>query len=136
MSQTTVRPFLMFQGGKAGEAIAFWLGLFPDGAVEEAVRYGPGQYGPEGTILWARFRLGDQSVMCSDSPVAHAFDFTASFSFFVECADEATLDRLFAALSDGGQVMMPPGDYGFAEKFAWTADRFGVSWQLSVGLKR
>lgn len=136
MATTSVRPFLMFQGGKADEAIGFWMSLFPDGAVEEVVRYGPGEAGPEDSIMWGRFRLAGQSVMVSDSPVPHKFGFTPSFSFYVECADEAELDRLFAALSDGGQVMMAPGDYGFAEKFAWVGDRFGVSWQLSLGLKR
>lgn len=136
MGVTTVRPFLMFQGGKADEAIRFWMGLFADAAIEEMVRYGPGEAGPEDTVMWARVRLAGQSVMCSDSPVPHKFGFTPSFSFYVDCADEAELDRLFAALGEGGQVMMAPGDYGFAAKFAWVSDRFGVSWQLSLGLKR
>lgn len=136
MTTTTVRPFLMFQGGRCEEAIRFWMSLFPDAAVEEMVRYGPGEAGPEDTVMWARFRLAGQSVMCSDSPVPHAFGFTPSFSFYVEVESAAELDRLYAALSDHGQVMMGPGDYGFAEKFAWVSDRFGVSWQLSYGLRR
>ena len=51
---------------------------------------------------------------------------------FVECADEAELGRALAALSDGGAVLMPPGDYGFGRKFAWVSERFGVSWQLNL----
>jgi len=27
--------------------------------------------------------------------------------------------------------MMPLGEYAFAARYAWLADRFGVSWQLS-----
>jgi uncharacterized glyoxalase superfamily protein PhnB len=40
------------------------------------------------------------------------------------------LDRVFVALSEGGRVLMPPDNYGFSERFTWTGDRFGVSWQL------
>ena len=61
-----------------------------------------------------------------------AFTFTPAISLFVECEDEAELDTAFARLSDGGAALMPPGDYGFSRKFAWLADRFGVSWQLNL----
>jgi predicted 3-demethylubiquinone-9 3-methyltransferase (glyoxalase superfamily) len=52
-------------------------------------------------------------------------------SLFLECDSEAELDRLFAAFSEGGQTLMPLGDYGFSKKFGWCNDRFGVSWQLN-----
>lgn len=128
---TQVRPFLMFQG-QAEEAMTFYAAQFPDGAIEEIVRYGAGEAGPEGTVKTARFTVGGQTVLCIDSPVAHAFTFTPSFSLFVTCASEAELDRLFGALSQGGAVMMPPASYGFSSKFAWISDRFGVSWQLNL----
>jgi predicted 3-demethylubiquinone-9 3-methyltransferase (glyoxalase superfamily) len=71
-------------------------------------------------------------VLASDSPVKHAFDFTPSLSFFVDCTSDEEQRRLFAELSDGGAVMMPLDDYGFSKRFAWVADRFGVSWQLNL----
>ena len=45
---------------------------------------------------------------------------------------EAELDRMFAALSEGGQTLMPLGNYGFSKKFGWCNDRFGVSWQITL----
>ncbi|MEP9355125.1 VOC family protein [Xanthobacter sp. KR7-65] len=126
-----VTPFLMFEG-RAQEAMSLYASLFADGVVEDVVRYGPGEPGPEGSVKTARFSLGGQHFMCIDSPMAHGFTFTPSFSLFVTCADEGELDRLFAALGEGGAVLMPPGAYGFSRKFAWVSDRFGVSWQLNL----
>jgi predicted 3-demethylubiquinone-9 3-methyltransferase (glyoxalase superfamily) len=64
--------------------------------------------------------------------VKHAFGFTPAVSLFVECASEAELDAAFASLSPGGKVLMPPGNYGFSDKFAWLDDRWGLSWQLNA----
>lgn len=119
----------------AEKALTFYCGLFSNAKVENIDRYGPGEHGPEGSVRRAIFNLGNQRVMCIDSPGKHAFTFTPSFSFFVDCDDASEFQKLFDNLSDGGQVMMPPDDYGFSEKFAWTSDRFGVSWQINLPRK-
>ena len=80
----------------------------------------------------ADFTVAGQAVICFDSPVKHAFTFTPAVSLFIDCADEPEVDRLFAALSEGGNVMMELADYGFSRKFGWVADRFGVSWQINL----
>jgi len=137
MSSTTpskVTPFLMFTG-RAEEALDRYVELFDDAEVLSLQRYGPEGPGAEGTILHARLRVGDQVLMVFDSPPVHAFDFTPSLSLFVTCESEAEIDRLYAGLSEGGFVMMALSkEHGFAAKYAWLSDRFGVSWQLSLGL--
>ena len=80
----------------------------------------------------ATFRLGDQQVICIDSPAPQAFSFTPSFSFFVDCDSAAQLDMLMAELGADGEVLMEAGDYGFSQRFGWIADRFGVTWQFNV----
>jgi predicted 3-demethylubiquinone-9 3-methyltransferase (glyoxalase superfamily) len=126
-----VTPFLMFEG-RAEEAMRFYISLFADGQVVSIARYGPGQPGTEGSVMHAVFTIAGQRVMCIDSAVKHAFTFTPAFSLFVDCESEEELERTFAALSDGGTVMMPLGDYGFSRRFGWCGDRFGVSWQLNL----
>ena len=128
---TSVTPFLMFEGN-AEEALNFYVSLLPDSRVVSITRYGPGEAGREGTVRQAVFSLAGQRIMCIDSPIKHNFTFTPATSMFVDCATENQLDELFAKLSDGGQVMMPLGQYDFSRKFAWIADRFGVSWQLNL----
>ena len=39
-------------------------------------------------------------------------------------------DRVWERLSDGGEILMPLGKYGFSARYGWVQDRYGVSWQL------
>jgi predicted 3-demethylubiquinone-9 3-methyltransferase (glyoxalase superfamily) len=63
--------------------------------------------------------------------VKHSFTFTPAVSLFVRCDSEEEVSRLCSALAEGGNVLMPVGNYGFSRRFAWVNDRFGVSWQLN-----
>ena len=74
-------------------------------------------------MLKALFRLGDQSVHCIDSHVRHA-SISPRRSPSSSTASNAQIERLAEALSDGGKALMPLGDYGFSQRFAWLADRF------------
>lgn len=128
-----VTPFLMFQGGKAEEAMNYYTSLIEDAQITSIARYGannPG--GDEGTVMQATFTLKGQEFMCIDSNLKHQFDFTPSFSIFLTCSTEEELDTLYEELLKDGQALMPIGDYGFSKKFGWVNDRFGVSWQLTL----
>ncbi|RHW17934.1 VOC family protein [Sphingomonas gilva] len=130
---TKATPFLMFQHGKAEAALDFYVATVPGSRIVSIERFGPDGPGPEGTVLRAHVEIAGQEVMAHDSFITHGFDFTPSFSFFVDCADMDEVERLFAALSEGGAVLMPLDNYGWSERFGWVSDRFGVSWQLSLG---
>lgn len=127
----SIKPFLMFQG-EAEAAMNLYVSLFPDAEIVSIVRYGPGEAGREGSVMKATFSIAGQTVMCIDSPVKHEFSFTPAFSFFVDCSSQEELGKLVSTLSEGGGVLMPPGDYGFSRRFAWVNDRYGVSWQLNL----
>lgn len=129
---TTASPFFMFQGGVAQAALDLYLATFPESRMVRIERYASAEPGPEGTIKVAVFTLCGREFMCSDSPIRHDFSFTPSSSTFVEFDSVEELERVFAALSEGGQVLMPLDDYGFSPCFGWVNDRFGVSWQLSL----
>lgn len=126
-----IATMLMFLG-QAEEAIEFYTSVFDDSGIEFVQRYGPDYPGPEGQVVHARFRLGGQTLLAMDSAVPQSFTFTPSTSFFVTCADEAEIDRLHAALVEGGSTMMALDRYPFASKYTWIQDRFGVSWQLML----
>ena len=130
-SSQKITTFLMFEG-EAEEAMTFYVSLFEDAEIVNITRHGAEGPGPEGTVQHATFSLAGQQYMCIDSPAHHGFTFTPAISLFVQCEDEAELDRLYAALAEGGAALMPLGDYGFSRKFGWVNDRFGVSWQLNL----
>jgi predicted 3-demethylubiquinone-9 3-methyltransferase (glyoxalase superfamily) len=125
-----IRPFLMFEG-KAEEAMNFYVSLFPGSEITELARYGPDEAGAEASVKLAAFTIGGENVLCTDSFVHHGFTFTPAISFFVSCESDEEVRPLAAALSEGGSVFMPVGEYGFSRLFAWVSDRFGVSWQLN-----
>lgn len=131
MNQKIV-PYLTFQKEDAEEAMNFYIELFDNSKVVEVLRWGKEGPGKEGTIMHATFSLNGILYMCSDSPPIHEWDFSPAVSNYVECKSEAELEQLFAKLAENGQVMMPMDNYGFSQKFAWVADKFGVSWQLNL----
>jgi len=126
--------FLMFSGD-AEEAMTFYTGIFANSSIVNIKRYKAGEPGKEGSVMHATFSLNGQEFMCIDSAVTHAFTFTPAISIYVSFDNEAELDKVFDVLAKGGKVMMPLGAYPFSKKFGWCADKFGVSWQLSIDSK-
>jgi predicted 3-demethylubiquinone-9 3-methyltransferase (glyoxalase superfamily) len=120
--------FVGDQCGKAEEAMALYTSLFADSRIVEVERYGPDE--PGTGVKQARFVLAGTEHRAMDSDGPHQFTFTPATSLFVECDNEAELDAAYAALAEGGAVLMPLQAYPFSPKFAWLADRYGVSWQL------
>lgn len=81
-----------------------------------------------GKVLTEIFELDGYQFMALDG--GPAFKFSPAVSFFVNCAALEEADRVWATLSECGNVMMPFQKYPFSEKFGWTADKYGISWQI------
>ncbi|HMN59028.1 MAG TPA: VOC family protein [Anaerolinea sp.] len=124
-----VRTHLMFEGA-AEEAMKFYVSLFPQSTILYTQYKEEGEHA--GKVMMAGFTLAGREFICIDSPVHHGFTFTPAMSIFVDCESQDELERSFAALAEGGQVLMPLDNYGFSARFGWVADRFGVSWQLNL----
>lgn len=126
----------MFVGdtaGKAEEAIRFYTSLFRYSHITGIEKYKAGEPGGrEGMVKAATFVLDGQEYMASDSAGPHQFGFTPAISIFVHCQSEEEQHMLYSKLSEGGSIMMPLDAYGFSKRFAWVADRYGVSWQLNL----
>jgi len=78
-------------------------------------------------ILHARVEIGNLVLMGADIPAAEPVR-SAYLTLRVDSAEEA--ERLYALLSEGGQIFMKMEETFFASRFAQLRDRFGTSWML------
>jgi len=102
------------------------------GRITGMMRHGgqPNSRMPEGwndAILHARIEIGNTVLMGADIPGAEPMR-SAYLTLTVDSAEEA--ERLYALLSEGGQVFMKMEQTFFASRFAQLRDRFGTSWML------
>lgn len=79
------------------------------------------------SVLHARISIGDVELWAADIPNAEPMR-SAYLSLTVESDAEA--ERVFSALSNGGQVLMPMRDEFFASRFGQVRDRFGINWMI------
>ena len=87
--------------------------------------------GIENKVMHARFRIGDTTVLVSDGRCEGQTHFQG-FSLSLTVSSEAEAERLFTAMSDGGEVRMPLAKTFFSPAFGMLADRFGVAWMIYV----
>jgi PhnB protein len=122
-------------GGNCEEAFKFYekhLG----GKITMMMRHGeqPGgqSTGPPewvGKILHARISLGGTELSGADIPRDRFQPIRSAYLSLTLDSDQEA-NRIFALLSDGGEIFMPMQDTFFASRFAMLRDRFGTSWML------
>lgn len=78
-------------------------------------------------VLHGRLALGGTELFGADIPDAQPMR-SAYLSLTLSNVEEA--ERVYALLSDGGEIFMPMQDTFFARRFSMLRDRFGTSWML------
>jgi len=121
-------------GGNCEEAFKFYeqhLG----GKITMLMRHGEQpnaqQVPPEWkrAVLHARMNIGGTELLGADIPPDRFQPIRSAYlSLTIDTSEET--ERVFALLSDGGQVFMPLEETFFASRFAMLRDRFGTSWML------
>jgi len=79
------------------------------------------------TVLHARISVGGTELMGADIPTAEPMR-SAYLSLLVDSDAEA--ERIYSALSDGGQVFMAMQETFFATRFGQLRDRYGINWMI------
>ena len=86
--------------------------------------------GCEKAVLHASFQIAGMTVMAGDAPPFDRFQPMRSvyLALSVDSNEEAV--RIYALLTDGGEVIMPMAETFFALRFAMLRDKFGILWML------
>jgi PhnB protein len=89
----------------------------------------PGNTGPEwkDAVLHAQISIGGVDLLAADVPNAQPMR-SAYLTLHVD--NDAEAERVFSALSEGGQILMPLAETFFASRFGQTRDRFGMNWMI------
>ena len=80
-------------------------------------------------VLNARMEIGETELTGADIP-GNCFQpvRSAYLTLLVDSAEEA--ERIYALLTDGGQIYMKMEETFFASRFAMLRDKFGTSWMI------
>ncbi|HEY4300465.1 MAG TPA: VOC family protein [Candidatus Didemnitutus sp.] len=113
-----ITPCLWFNGD-AEEAVAFYVTLVPNSRLDRVWRTPADTPNvPAGKVLTVEFTLGDTPFLALNG--GPEFSFTAAVSFQIHCDTQAEVDRIWAAILEGGKEMA----------CGWIQDRWGLAWQV------
>lgn len=113
MSVQAITPFLWYERD-AEAAARLYVSLFEDSRIVHVM---PG--GADGGVMMVRFELrGRRYNALNGGP---HYRLTEAFSMMVDCGDQADIDRLWAALGEGGSY----------SRCGWMTDRYGLTWQIN-----
>lgn len=112
-----ISPFLWFDA-EAEEAARLYVSVFPNSEIRNVSRFGEGASMPAGTAMSVTFALDGLEIQALNG--GPQFAFTEAMSLFVSVDTQAEIDRVWEALTEGGQ----PGQCG------WLKDKYGLSWQI------
>ena len=77
--------------------------------------------------------LGGHILMGTDAPESMGFNCKPGTNIYINLEPDTReeADRLFSALSEGGEVEMPLQDMFWGAYFGSLTDRFGVQWMVN-----
>jgi PhnB protein len=125
----------LFFNGDCAKAIAFYkttMGAKAGGIMLNKDLPNPASRMPGGDdlVVNAMLDIGKTTIMASDVP-AGRYEKPQGFRICVEVDSAPEADRIFAALSDGGDVAMAIDKTFWADRFGMVTDKYNTPWMVS-----
>ena len=81
-------------------------------------------------IVHARLQIEDDILMGGDAPGGR-YEAPKGITVTINIVQPSEAERLFSALSEGGNVTMPIQETFWAQRFGMVTDRFGTPWMIN-----
>ncbi|WP_323000096.1 VOC family protein [Castellaniella sp.] len=138
-------PYLTFDGNCA-EAFAFYAKLFKGdivyqgtfGEIPPSADMPPVPDAAKNRIMHVHLQMGEQMLMGSDAmpggeeACGGGYQAPQGLWVSIHAGDVAEGRRLFDALAQGGNTVMPFGPTFWSPGFGMARDRFGTPWMINV----
>ncbi|WP_040206266.1 VOC family protein [Neobacillus jeddahensis] len=134
----SLNPYLFFDGN-AKEAVYFYEKAL-GGKVMGIMTYGDMPADPnhpltddmKNRVMHAHLKVGDADIMFSDTYEGMPYQPGDSIQMAIHPKEEARAREIFAALEDGGQVIVPLHKTDWSPLYGQVKDKFGVNFQVNV----
>jgi PhnB protein len=81
--------------------------------------------------MHSKVTKGVSVLMASDTMPGSPFHAGTNFSIAIMCESVEGIDRIFAALSEGGKATIAVADQFWGARFGMLTDRFGIHWMMN-----
>jgi PhnB protein len=131
-----INAYLNFDGN-CRDAMSFYARCF--GAKLEVMPFSemPGDVpkGTENRVMHSALHNGSAVILMASDTVPGEFKQGNNCWLNVNCESLGEIERLFAALGEGGEIRMPLHDAFWGSRFGMLTDRYGVNWMFNCELE-
>lgn len=133
-----LNPYLNFDG-TTKEAVYFYekvlggklVGIMTFGDMPEDPNH-PLPDNMKDRVMHAHLKVGDTDLMFSDTFPGMPFQPGDTVQIAIHPSEESRAREIFAALEDGGHVVMPLQKTDWSPLYGIVKDKFGVTFQVNV----
>jgi PhnB protein len=86
--------------------------------------------GWDAKIAHATLKIGDTAILGSDVP-PERYARPGGFEVVLQIDDIAAAERIFQALTEGGEIRTPLQETFWASRFGVLVDQFGIPWSIN-----
>jgi PhnB protein len=138
MMSISLNPYLFFDGNTR-EAVHFYEKAL-GGKVMGIMTYGDMPADPnhpltddmKDRVMHAHLKVGDADLMFSDTFAGMPYQPGDTIQIAIHPKEEVRAREIFAALEDGGQVIMPLQKTDWSPLYGQVKDKFGVTFNVNV----